>query len=287
MKKGYYEQFLEKKSNPTKLISSKTKKKSHSNKENNQSGLSDIQMSAYQWAHEKGVITLIDNVTKQTLLISLVAKRFLALFKIGAIFRVFVTPPKNDNFSEVKHAIKRLLNRLKEKRILPMSFNPELIAQGNQNELLYFFTTTYQFYLQGNPENGLPARLQKLSEFLISLGINPPASIGNSWFTNSRPLYLVEDPLRNGELLRSLCVVIRPEVYESKPPPAKTPSEITERIKQALVILSEDGYIDNEDTFMAEGILRGTTDTTEKILFKFMNSYNQKSQSIIASLNVF
>lgn len=285
MGKGYLERFQQANANKNGQSSiKKTKKKTE--KVSVQNILSDIQISAYEWLHEKGVLPLIDNPTKHNLVSFLIDKNFLAIFKIGAIFKVFVTPPKNAQLSRIIIPLQRLLDEMKEKRIIPIDIDHDLIAKGNADEILRFLTFSYEFSIIGNEIDGLPVRLKKMSDFLLSLGIYPPPNSGKAWFTNGRPLYLIEDPIRNGEVFRSLCIVVRPEIFESKPPPAKTPREMAERIRQALVILSEDGFIDEDDVFAAESIVRGTTDTAEKILEKFMKSYEKKQQAILKNVSI-
>ena len=283
MGKGYLERFIKSKSSKNDASEKKIAKK-RSVKETNQNGLTDIQISAYQWLHDKGIAPLIDNLTKQSLVSYLIERNFLAIFKIGAIFKVFVTPPKNVQLSRVMISLQRLLDEMKEKRIIPIEINHELIAKGNQDEIIRFLTFSYEFSIIGNGIDGLPVRLKRISDFLLSLGIYPPPNSGKAWFSNGRSLYLIEDPIRNGELFRSLCIVFRPEIFESQLPPAKTPREMAERIRQALVILNEDGLIDEEDILSANSIVRGTTDTAEKIIEKIMYSYEKKAQTAINSL---
>ena len=285
MGKGYYEKFLQSKSSKSKKsTTSQTKKRAV--KPTSQNIFTDIQVSAYQWLHDKGILPLIDDLTKQNLVSSLMDKNFLAIFKIGAVFKVFVTPPKNAQLSRVMIPLQRLVDEMKEKRIIPIDINHELIAKGNPDEILRFLTFSYEFSVIGDEMDGLPVRLNKISDFLLSLGIYTPPNAGKTWFNNMRPLYLIEDPIRNGELFRSLCVVIRPEIYESKPPPAKTPREMAERIRQALVILNEEGFIDDDDVLNADSIVRGTTDTAEKIIEKIMNSYEKRAQASINGLSI-
>lgn len=285
MGKGYLDRFLQSKSNKSSQSTSRQSKK-RTTKESIQNGLTDIQISAYQWLHDKGILPLIDNLTKQNLASFLIDRNFLAIFKIGAIFKVFVTPPKNVQLSRTMISLQRLLDEMKEKRIIPIDVNHELIAKGNNDEIIRFLTFSYEYSIIGNEIDGLPVRLKKMSDFLLSLGIYPPPNSGKAWFTNGRPLYLIEDPIRNGELFRSLCIVFRPELYEPNPPPAKTPREMAERIRQALVILSEDDLIDEGDILCAESIVRGTTDTAERIIEKIMISYEKRAQTALNNLAI-
>ncbi|OHS97385.1 hypothetical protein TRFO_36390 [Tritrichomonas foetus] len=280
MGKGYYEQFQATKALKTGTTRPipRVKKEIKTTK----TGLTDLQISAYQFFQEKGFLPLFDIPLPELLIQSMVSKHFLSLFKIGAYFKVFVTPPQSDQLSQILTPLRRLLNEMKEKQIIPIGINPEQIVRENHEELLQFLVSSYEWAVKGGGGSTLAARLQKLSEWLISLGIYPP--IGNAWFTNGRPLYLIEDPLRNGDLFRSLCIVMRPELYEPRPPPASTPREMVERVRQALAILSEDGLIDQDDILCAEEIVRGTTDAAEVILEKAMKSYEKKQRTVLYNL---
>ena len=282
MGKGYLDQYQD-----TKALKNGTFRKSTRRISRNQKsakvGLTDLQLSAYQFFQDKGFLPLYDALTPSSLLECLVSKHFLALFRIGSYFKIFVTPPQNNQLSNIMTPMRRLLSGLQEKHIIPLDISAEQIARENQNEVFRLLVSMFNYAVNGEGKS-ISARLEELSNWLISLGIFPPNGV--SWFTSGRPLYLIEDPLRNGDLLRSLCIVMRPEVYEQKPPPASTPKEMVERVRQSLAMLSEDGLIDSSDVLLAESVVQGTTNAAEKILEKAMKAYETKQHIALSNIKI-
>jgi hypothetical protein len=106
------------------------------------------------------------------------------------------------------------------------------------------------------------------------LGLVP--ADGEVWFGGGKVVSLADDRLRNGQLLRSLCIVLRPEIFEGILPPAKASREMVDRNRQSLVILAEEGAIQEDDVELAEAVVRGEPEAIEGILRSVKNWWEER-----------
>lgn len=279
MKKGYYANFLRTKS----LKEERPKPKHPKPMRTTPSDLSDVQSETYRWLVDFSIIPVLDTPTRDALVSSVCSLRFQALFKLGRFFNVIVSPPATDDIQAVAQSLLFLIRGLQEKGILSLSVDLQRLVRRDRGAVLDLLNTLHQWAMKGGRRTIPSSTAGILSQWLFSLGLYP--MIGEDWFNPE--LSLMEDRVRNGELMRSLCVVLRPEVFEPPLPPAKTPREMVERNRQALVILAEEGAIGKIDVQRAEDIVRGTTDAAEVVLFKVKKEYERRQRQMIDGLPIF
>ena len=279
MKKGYYSNFLRTKT----LKEGVPKTKPPKVKRTTPSDLSDVQAETYRWLVDFSIIPVIDVPTREALVASVCDLRFQALFKLGRIFNVIVNPPASGDFHAALHSLGRLVRGLQEKGVLPLNVDVNKLARREKPVVLELLNTLHSWSVKGAARVMANSTASVISQWLFSLGLAP--MIGDDWFNPS--LSLMEDRVRNGELLRSLCVVFRPEVFEPPLPPAKTPREMVERNRQALVILAEEGAVAKIDIQRAEDIVRGTTDAAEAVLIKVKREYERRQKQMVDGVTIF
>lgn len=281
MSNGYYNIYMKNKT-------LKTNRKTHVSvpqKVPQGNELSDVQLAAYNWLVDSSFMKLIDNVNKDAFVEAICVNKFSVLFKVGRSFGVVVTSPQSEQLIHIRHSIKYLVHGLQEKQLIPMSTKVDAIAIQDRIEILNFIVNLHQAAMKGVKTTNSPAELNSLSQWLISIGLRPPS--GKEWFACNRPLFLLEDPLRNGSIFQKLCVIFRPEVFINQIPPSKSLKEVVERNRQALIILAEEGAIDEQDIHLAEDLVRGTTDAAEKLLTKIRREYKIRQKNAIDCICVY
>lgn len=281
MKTGYYSNFLHSKALKAGVTTVQVKR-TVKKPQPIHADLSDIQTSAYNWMVDSGLIRVLDNVNRDTLVEALTAAKFQSLFKIGRYFGVAVSQPRSDELSLVTNAITFLIRGLQEKGVIPLTVSIEKIVRKDRNHVLDLLVLMYQCAIKGPRATSL-AKLAELSNWLLSLGLSP--SPNEDWFSGHSSL--LEDKGRNGELLCSLCSVLRPVMFDEPVPPAKSPREMAERNRQALAILCEEGVIERSDVQRAEDIVRGTTDALEIIVGKVKREYDKRQEQMMNQIAIF
>ena len=278
--KGYYANFLRTKSLKKGQIKKDLPKKKVMQKAG--LGLSDVQAMCYQWLVDNSIIKVLDNPTRESLVDAVTVSKFQALFKIGRFFNVVVSPPNSQDIRVIAKSLTLLIRALQEKSILPVDTDIDRIVRKDRSEVTNLLVNLHQWAVKGMRKGMSNSRKEFISKWLSSLGLRP--AIGDDWFNNK--LSLMEDKVRNGELLRSLCVAFRPEVFEGPLPPAKSPREMVERVRQALVVLAEEGAIQNADIQKAEDMVRGTTDAAEIVILKAKKEYEKREKMMIEKVAI-
>jgi len=219
------------------------------------SDLSDAQAAACRWLVDSQLIRVLDAPGRASLAEPVAGSRLRVPFRLGRIFRVHAGAPGSGDHAAVSRAVTFLVRGLQERQVLPLGVDVRKVARRDGAEVLGVVVGLHEFALASRTApagDGLSVRLDSLA----------PAR-GSGWFDERLPL--AGDSARNGELLRSLCVALRPDVFEEPPPPARSPWEMAERNRQALAVLAEVGAIERSDVERAEDIVRGTAGIAEAV----------------------
>lgn len=273
MNKGYYATFLQKKV----LESGKPKQIKRIEKKAQPTDLSDVEADACRFLVESSVIQPIEPQTRAILSASLTGSRFRGLFALGRLLNIRASPPTGGDFAGTVKAVAFLVAGLQEKGALPLTTSVDRIVKNSVPDVMHVLVGCHQYVLR---EMSGPSTLRAISTWLRSLGMRPV--VGDEWF--ARKLPLLEDRARNGELMRNMCIVFRPEVFDEKPPPATTAVEMAKRNRQALAVLAEEGAIETSDIGRADDIVRGANDAFETILMKVKVEYERREKSALVQL---
>jgi hypothetical protein len=234
--KSYYANFLKSKSLPLKPATARTRSTLPPTRE-----LSDLQRAAYNWLVDNGVLTLIDNIDQDSLVEIVSAHDYAVFHKIGRLFAL-----KFARGRSLKETLRGMVQSFHEKGILPTSIVVDRLVHNDPNEVLSVLVYCHQFARRDRFSEDAAAA--DLSDWLTKLGIQPPVE---------SPPSLLHDRVRNGDLLRDLCVVLRPELFQGVMPPARSPQEMVTRIRQSLAILAEEKAVENPTILSPEDIVRG------------------------------
>ena len=240
--------------------------------------LTENQQSAYNWLVDLSFISYVDRITKDTFVELILAKKCLCLFRIGKYFGIGVKCPVSAQLHKISNSLRMLFAEMISKNILEKNYDPELVASGDRKTVLTLIVELHQKAMEGSPFIQSHPSIKLLSDWLIGFGMIPP--YGDEWFVPTK-LYLVEDPLRNGELFRNLCYVFRPDIYDGLLPPATDQKEMVERNRQALMVFAEDGIIDSCDVNLCKDIVRGNQNVIISLLERIYIAYNKRKEKVV------
>ena len=241
--------------------------------------LTQKQLAAYNWLVNLSFLQYIDNINKDTFVELILSRKCLCLFRIGKYFGIGVKCPVSAQLYKVTEALRLLFTEFLSKNILEKSVDPELVAGGDRRTVLNLIVSLHQKAMEGAPFAPAHPSIKILNDWIISFGMIPP--YGDDWFSQTK-LYLVEDPMRNGEVFRNLCYVFRPDIYDGPLPPATDQKEMVERNRQALMVFAEDGFIDSCDVNLCHDIVRGNQNVIITLLEKIYMAYNKRYQKVVA-----
>ncbi|EAY08373.1 hypothetical protein TVAG_268990 [Trichomonas vaginalis G3] len=272
MSNGYLDVYREREKIKSGMQSNFTSKYSKSPNQ-----LTSNQLAAYNWLVESSFLKYIDNISQNKLVELVTEKNFLALFNIATTFNIKIQKPTNSKPNTIKESIALLIKELITKDILNYRIDPNAILRCEKRTILTLIETLYNKAINDDPHIQDEFTAETISEWLIQLGLLPP--YGESWFSDV-DLYLLEDPIRNGEIFQKLCLVFRPEVFDSPYTPPKDPTSIINVTNQCLMMFYDEGIIESEDIDYSKDIVKGNTDVIIKILSKIYKGYLKHFESM-------
>jgi hypothetical protein len=243
-------------------------------------------LAAYNWLVDISILKVIDNPTGATITEAFCASNFLPLFKVAKLFGVIVSPARSSQLKAIEESVAALILGLQQKSVIPLSIDASQIVRKDRSAVGKLIVSLHR---SGLKIRKVPAAsLQELSRWLLSLGLVPPN--GDEWFAGGKSLSVADDTVRNGDLLRSLCLVFRPEIYEAILPPVTTTREMIERNRQSLVILAQEGAVPEVDIDLAESVVKGVPDAIDQILRSIKNQWRKRlklaSEAIAGKLTI-
>jgi hypothetical protein len=239
--------------------------------------LSDMQLAAYRWLVDTSIIKLLDDPTPSTLADCVAASNFAALVKMARFFGVILPSARSG-----PSRISAVLGQLRERGMLGPTVDAERVAAGDRAEIGRLLIELHQAAGLAKQVGPPDATEAEVSDWLVSLGLLP--ATGDSWIGAGRVRALGDDRMRNGDLLRGLCIVFRPEIFEGALPPAKSPREMIQRVKQALAVLADEGAIQNLSEVSAEAIVKGVPGAVEPVLAGAMDLWQTRMGKMRAPL---
>lgn len=255
----------------------KMEKRSQKSEKSNSSELPSNLKNAYSWLVELSYIPYNSIMSKESLVEHVTAKKFMLLFKLAKLFGINVKTPQSDQMDKITHSISVLIKSLVDKSIIPANYNVNQVIRGDKKTILRLIGDLYSKSQETETRSANDARYS-VSKWLISLGITPPH--GDRWFMNHKT-FLHEDPLRNGELLRKILVVFKPETFIKDLPKTDDKVIIIGRVRDSLAKLAEEGLASKHDLQFAEDIVNGSINQVVSILSRMQEVYFRRQNMVI------
>jgi len=217
-----------------------------------------IDQSTYKWLLENNIVPYFDNPTNNILFDYFSKKKFRPLINVASILGIGV---KNVS----SQAFESLISVLRSKGIVSSRLDWSKIVLGDSNMLYSLLNDMFKASLISIPV--FQNNNNKVNMWLKRVGIIVQNGYDSGSFHN---------PFTNGYVLRRVCIVFRPFCFLSEPPPCVSIKEAIVRTKQTLIVLCEEGILNENHIELSNDIASGNLERVYQILEIACDFYESK-----------